>query len=178
MSNQSWITEAMAKYERALLAYAMRLVRDRERARDVVQDTFLRLCRQPREKVEENLGAWLYRVCRNRAFDSLRKGDRMKTLNPDMEQTLPAEATSPARQVETEQQLTTALQFLARLPENQQEVIRLKLEHELSYREISEVTGLSVSNVGFLIHTGLKTIRQRLVRHNRARPKATLRRIK
>lgn len=48
------------------------------------------------------------------------------------------------------------------LPTNQQEVIRLKVECELSYREISELTGLSVSNVGYLLHTGLKSIRTRL----------------
>ena len=48
------------------------------------------------------------------------------------------------------------------LPANQQEVIRLKFQHGLSYKQIAEVTQLSVSNVGFLIHAGLKTLRQRL----------------
>ena len=48
------------------------------------------------------------------------------------------------------------------LPHRQQEVIRLKVEGGLSYREISELTGLSVSNVGYLLHTGLKSIRTRL----------------
>jgi RNA polymerase sigma-70 factor (ECF subfamily) len=49
------------------------------------------------------------------------------------------------------------------LPDNQQEVIRLKVQNGLSYREISEVTGLSVSNVGFLLHKGIKTIREKMV---------------
>ena len=48
------------------------------------------------------------------------------------------------------------------LPANQQEVIRLKVEGGLSYREISELTGLSVSNVGYLLHVGLTSIRARL----------------
>ena len=52
-----------------------------------------------------------------------------------------------------------ALRYLGRLPENQQECIRLKFQNGLSYKEISEVTKLSVSNVGFLIHSGIKTIR-------------------
>jgi RNA polymerase sigma-70 factor (ECF subfamily) len=47
------------------------------------------------------------------------------------------------------------------LPKNQQEVIRLKFQHGLSYKEISTVTNLSVTNVGFLIHTGLKVLRER-----------------
>jgi RNA polymerase sigma-70 factor (ECF subfamily) len=49
-----------------------------------------------------------------------------------------------------------------RLPANQQEVIRLKFQSGLSYREISRVTGLTVSHVGVLIHTGLKSIRIKL----------------
>ena len=49
------------------------------------------------------------------------------------------------------------------LPENQQEVIRLKFQNGLSYREISHVTQLSVSNVGYLIHIAIKKIRKQLV---------------
>jgi RNA polymerase sigma-70 factor (ECF subfamily) len=56
------------------------------------------------------------------------------------------------------------MEMLDRLPANQQETIRLKFQNGLSYREISAVTGLSVSHVGVLIHTGLKTLRGRLCR--------------
>jgi RNA polymerase sigma-70 factor (ECF subfamily) len=52
------------------------------------------------------------------------------------------------------------LECLQRLPANQQRVIRLKFQERLSYQQIAEATGLSVSNVGFLIHRGLKTLRQ------------------
>ena len=55
-----------------------------------------------------------------------------------------------------------ALAALEKLPERQQEVIRLKFQGGLSYREISRVTGLSESNVGYLIHTGLKAVREEL----------------
>ena len=64
--------------------------------------------------------------------------------------------------MEKEEQLAGVLSVLSTLPANQQEVIRLKFQGDLSYREISRVTSLSVSNVGFLIHTGLKTIRERI----------------
>lgn len=52
------------------------------------------------------------------------------------------------------------MRLLDRLPDNQQEVIRLKFQNDLSYREISEITGLSVSNVGFLLHVGIKRLRE------------------
>ena len=64
--------------------------------------------------------------------------------------------------VEKKEAAGRATAVLDSLPQNQREVIRLKVQNGLSYREISEVTGLSVSNVGFLLHKGLKTIRERL----------------
>ena len=55
------------------------------------------------------------------------------------------------------------LQILADLPDNQQEVVRLKFQDNLSYRDIAEVTGLSVSNVGYLLHMAVKRLREQLV---------------
>ena len=57
---------------------------------------------------------------------------------------------------------TALLQALADLPTNQQEVVRLKFQDGLSYRDIAEVTGLTQSNVGYLLHTAVKRLRERL----------------
>jgi RNA polymerase sigma factor (sigma-70 family) len=54
------------------------------------------------------------------------------------------------------------LQLLGTLSKNQQEVVRLKFQNGLSYQEISDITNLTVSNVGVLIHTALKTLRQKM----------------
>ena len=69
------------------------------------------------------------------------------------------------------------LKILASLPENQQEVIRLRFQNDLTYKEIGQVTGFSVSNVGFLIHTGLKTIRHQMSAQA-SETKQNLRRVK
>lgn len=69
----------------------------------------------------------------------------------------------PAGEAETRDSASRVLRELSGLPENQREVLRLKFQHGLSYREIAGVTELSVSNVGFLIHRGLKSLRERLV---------------
>ena len=68
----------------------------------------------------------------------------------------------PPNVLELRQAQSRILAQLERLPENQQEVVRLKFQNGLSYREISRITGHSESNVGFLLHTALKTIRERL----------------
>ena len=82
----------------------------------------------------------------------------------------------PSSLLQKKESLSRVQSMLADLSENQQEVVRLKFQAGLSYREISDVTGLSVSNVGFLLHTAIKTLRQNL----RADPPANsqIRRIK
>ena len=58
-------------------------------------------------------------------------------------------------------------EFLERLTENQRTVLVLKIQEGRSYREISDITGLSVSNVGFLIHRGLKKMAQLIGKEER-----------
>ncbi len=79
----------------------------------------------------------------------------------------------PAELREREEAGQDILRLLSTLPAKQQEVVRLKFQAGLSYREISEVTELSVSNVGFLLHTALATLRESLTDAAIARNGAT-----
>jgi len=155
-SNEQWIRQAVAEHSGALTGYVAHLLGDLHRARDVVQETFIKLCAQPRERVGDHLRAWLFTTARNRALDVLKKEHRMTTLDPTHEPPAPEAASTP------DDRTDGMLSALDGLPPNQREVIRLKFLHDHSYREISAVTGLSESNVGFLIHTGLKTLRRKL----------------
>ena len=73
-------------------------------------------------------------------------------------QTLPG-GTGPEEQLVQLETNDRLLGLLVLLTENQQEVIRLKFQNDLSYREIAEITGMTVSNVGVILHTGLKKLR-------------------
>ena len=64
--------------------------------------------------------------------------------------------------LERREEAARVLDLLGTLPQSQQEVIRLKFQNGFSYREISRISGHSVTNVGYLLHAGLKTIRTRL----------------
>lgn len=158
--NGHWIRTAVGRFEAPLTLYAARIVGDADRARDVVQDAFLRLCGQRREEIEPRLAEWLYTVCRNRALDVRRKEGRMAPLTDALVESRAGDAPAPAEAAERSESAAGVLRLLAALPPNQQEVLRLKFQHGLSYKEIGGVTGLSVTNVGFLIHTGLKRLRE------------------
>src|SRR5262245_5613103 len=75
-----FVPNAFARYGERLAEYAARILGDRDRAADVVQETFLRLCRERREEIEPKLVQWLYTVCRTRALDIQRKERRMILL--------------------------------------------------------------------------------------------------
>ena len=157
-----WIQAALASYEAPLTRYAQRILRDADGARDVVQETFVRLCRARPEEINGPLAAWLFTVCRNQALSVRRKEDRMTTLTEVCQKELEAPVSAPDLTAQRRETAGRVADRMERLPQNQRTVIRLKFQHALSYREIAEATGLSVTNVGFLIHSGLKTLRRQM----------------
>jgi RNA polymerase sigma factor (sigma-70 family) len=164
LAEQRWLRATLERYERPLLCYAMRLVGDADRARDVVQDVFIQLCTAERVQIEDHVAEWLFTVCRNRALELRRKESRMRRLDEAVVATRESGDPPPVMVLETRETAGRMLRLLASLPDNQQEVLRLKFQGGLSYKQIAGVLGLTASNVGFLIHTGLKTIRDQMGR--------------
>jgi RNA polymerase sigma-70 factor (ECF subfamily) len=156
-TESQWIVEALDLYEDALLRYATWVMRDSELAREIVQETFLRLCRENPAKVEGHVAQWLFTVCRNLAFDTRKREARMTPLqDADI---------GVDSNLEKKETVGEIFRFVENLPKNQREVVYLKFQCDLSYKEISEVTRLSVGNVGLLLHTALKAIRKRSFRN-------------
>jgi RNA polymerase sigma factor (sigma-70 family) len=160
-AKSTWIVAALQEYESRLVRYATWILGDLERAREVVQETFLKLCKENQSRVSGHLAQWLFTVCRNLAFDVRKKENRMSPLG-DAE-AVGAIFDRPLQNIEREETMSQVQRVMETLPKNQREVIILKFQHDLSYKEISEITKLSVTNVGFLIHTGIKTLRKELL---------------
>ncbi|QYM79398.1 sigma-70 family RNA polymerase sigma factor [Horticoccus luteus] len=146
-------------FQPILTRYAARLLGDHDRARDVVQDTFVKLAAQPVGAVDGHLAEWLFTVCRHRALDVLRKENRMKRFAEGEAERVVAAEPRPGAALEREELQAAVLRSIGRLPPNQQEVVRLKFQNGFSYKEISRITTLSVTNVGFLIHTAVTRLR-------------------
>ncbi len=160
LNGDMWVRQAVDQFEGPLLRYAARITGDLERARDAVQETFLRLCRHDRAELDGHLAQWLYTVCRNQALDVRRKETPMKAMSPALAESCASREPCQSAVLEQHETNHQILQLVDRLPPNQQEVVRLKFQSGLSYREIAAVTELSVSNVGYLIHTAVKTLRE------------------
>jgi RNA polymerase sigma factor (sigma-70 family) len=162
LKRESWVREAVASFEGPLTLYAARLLRDADSARDVVQETFLKLCASDQASIDGHLAEWLFTVCRNRALDVLRKENRMTQLRDEQVLRCLSPDPGPLDLAERRELFSRALELLESLPANQREVIRLKFQNGFSYQEISRISGHTVSNVGYLIHAGIKALRLHL----------------
>lgn len=158
MSPEEIIDQALQRYERPLVSYAKAITGDLESARDAVQETFLRLSRQDVASLESRLAPWLFFVCRNCALDHCRKASRFTGQPVDDDR--PSESLSPDAEAELAEDSLLLKRLVDQLPQAQRELVKLKYEAGLSYKEMSETTRMSVSNVGVQLHAAIQTLRR------------------
>jgi RNA polymerase sigma factor (sigma-70 family) len=146
--------------EGPLLRFAHGMIKRREVAEDLVQDAFLKLHKHW-EQVE-NHRAWLFRCVRNLALNHIR--DHRREVSEEAGRGAAAKTPGPDDAVGRMEAAGTLRMLVAELPEKDRELVVLKYEEDLKYREISERTGLSVGNVGYRLHHVLKGLAEALRR--------------
>ena len=163
------IEELFAALESPLLSYALRLTGDAAVAEDLVQEAFMRLHAQFDEVREPR--RWLYRTVHNLALNHRRQAGKIVSLN------LPGDDGAPATNDTTDPQPLPDEQIarwegiglvrlsLKSLDDRSRELVRLKFNEEMSYKEISARTGLNIGNVGYLLHHALKAVADELARN-------------
>lgn len=152
-----WVRQLFLQYEGRLLRYVMKFT-NHEKASEIVQESFLELMRvEDPAKLSGKELAWLFRVSRNRALDRIKKEKPMSQIKPG--QDFPFESDNPEESLDRDQQKSQATQMLQSLTPVQKEVIRLKFQEDLSYKEIAEITGHSVNHVGVILHEAIKKLR-------------------
>ena len=160
MEAQQNFDELLRRFEVPLLQYATQITGNRERARDVVQETFIKFQRNG-TVAPEKAATWLFTVCRNGALNVCRKEKRMMYLDEEIIESQQDEQPMPFEWIEQREASGFLTKILATLPPRQQEALRLKFQNDLSYQEIAEVTKTTANSVGVLIHTALKKLRER-----------------
>jgi RNA polymerase sigma-70 factor (ECF subfamily) len=152
-SRKDWLESLVRALEQRLVRYCCRFVRPSV-AREIVQESFVRLWNLG-DEVKGREREWLFHVCRNLAIDQLRREKRVRLIEENGV-TLPA-----AEEIISFQEEISALQdCISRLKPAEREVIRLKFQENMSYKEIAAVTGHSVSYVGVLLHQAVEKLRQ------------------
>ena len=153
------ISELIERHQSPLIRYAASILRETERAKDVVQDVFAKLCKQPESEKPHSIEAWLFRAVRNRALDVLKKEGRMSFYDtPEVADQLSHENTQAERRIS--EAIESLFELVDELPARKKEVVILKFQQGLSYQEISDITGLSSSNVGYLLHHAIRELKE------------------
>ncbi len=153
---EALVAEAFTELREPLGRYLLTLGLNRAEAEEVVQETFLRLCRRQRAKdAQSNLRGWVFRVAHNLARDEHRRR-RRRPVEPLDEVSRDPGAT-PEQQVLADEKAVRLMAALNRLPAAQRECLHLRAEG-LRYREIAEVVGAAVSTVAEWVQQGLKTL--------------------
>jgi RNA polymerase sigma-70 factor (ECF subfamily) len=151
---RKWFQQTVIGLESPLLKYTMKIINRLAPSEEVVQDSFLKLWQQEFPgQFEHYPKAWLYKVCRNLAIDYLRK-EKKCDLDENLEDILSTPCLNEALL-----DASHILKEINKLSPSEQEVLILKFNDDLSYKEIAELTGFSVSNVGAKIHNALEKIR-------------------
>ncbi|HTA68951.1 MAG TPA: RNA polymerase sigma factor [Bryobacteraceae bacterium] len=162
------ISEVIQQERRRLLHFIRKRVDDEGDAEDILQDVFYELTEAYRlMKPIEQVGAWLYRVARNRIIDRFRKKKpTAEVLNeegaPRLEDLLPSPDGGPEALYARSVLLDELDAALEELPEEQRDVF---IAHEMdgrSFKQLAEETGLSVNTLLSRKHYAILHLRRRL----------------
>lgn len=159
------------RYQGGLLRHARALLRHGGAAEDAVQEAFLTLARNPPDLEAAphdgdgppGLGAWLHRVTRNHCLDAMRSDARRRQREEAAEAERPTAVLDPQLAgVDAIDTRSAVERSLAALPNDQREVLALRLLDDRSYAEIASITGRKVGTVGWLISVGMKALAREL----------------
>lgn len=169
MCNLDELNQLIREYSGRLIRYAGHILRDISSAQDAVQDAYVRYIRHIRnanveKRAIDNLPAWMFRTTRNLCLDRLRAANTRNETSLDVEtdsMTAFAVFESPASEADRSDRKSVLKTAIAeKLSPREQEVLTLKFEEDRSYREIAEITGVSVGHVGAILHRAMEKLRQ------------------
>lgn len=165
------LTKLIKDSEASLLRYAGSLLRNREDARDVIQEVFIRYVKTVREgTVVNNAQAWLFRAARNKCYDLLRSKRREMEMLLDEDVSIADFADNhetPDKEIARLEIMQLIRQQINKLKPRNREVVILKIEHNKSYKEIAEILDITSTNVGFILHQSIKEIADSVKSHLR-----------
>ena len=169
------LTALVGRHRRAVYNFILRYVGQRQRAEDLLQETWLKVVRgsgdyQPKARFT----TWVYTIARNLCVDSARKESYRQTDSLDapagadcdgreLSERLPDEATvAPDRAADNIRLRPLLTQALMALPLEQREVFLLREYHGVGFKEIAEVTGVNENTVKSRMRYALEGLRRQL----------------
>ena len=164
---------AVSEFETPLLRYVRQFFgNDAESAEEVVQEAFLRLHRQVEQHGAasiENMPSWLFRVAHNLTISVRRRRELERKLREQAAADAAADtrpgavlAADALEDLVRRELCDLVMAEVRKLPDEQKQVLLLKVIQGFTLREIGEITGVPLSSVSYRINQGLRELAQRL----------------
>ncbi len=163
----------LARYERPIYVFCLRMLADPSSAEDACQDVFIKAVRGLRQwSRQARFKTWLYTIARNHCVDTLRKAKHRKTESLDrtsdpsgvapVDRVAGPDAWRPDAHMERTRLGQAIRDGIARLPPEQREVFVLREHSGLPFKEIAEMTGASENTVKSRMRYALEHLRRSL----------------
>ena len=147
-----------------LFRFALKIVKDEEEAKDIVQEVLIRVWDQ-RTRLDEfnNTEAWCMRVTRNLSIDRLKSKHISKTNNLKEDFDIVESQKSPLEKLEMGDLMSRIRQFIEGLPEKQKRIIHLRDIEGFSYKEIGKILEIDINQVKVNLFRARKSVKENLL---------------
>ena len=143
----------VSRYQAQVYSYIMTLVKDRQLADDIFQDTFAKIIRTIKAGVYKDEGKFVQfamRISHNLVIDHFRKENRIPTVESSSEDynyidNAPISDPSVEQNMINEQIHSDLRKMIDYLPVEQREVLRMRIYDDMSFKEIADVTNVSIN---------------------------------
>tara|TARA_B100000575_G_C22935035_1_gene541623 strand:- start:78 stop:662 length:585 start_codon:yes stop_codon:yes gene_type:complete len=160
------------KYQSRLYGFIFSKIQDRDAANDIFQDTFIKVIRTLKRGNYNEQGKflpWVMRISHNLIIDYFRKNNRMpkfKSKNDfDIFSVISDDSLNIENKIVDAQIEDHVRVLLDELPEEQKTVIKMRIYQEMSFKEISESTGVSINTSLGRMRYGLINLRKMINKH-------------
>lgn len=150
--DESALKTLILRHEEKIFTYILSAVKCRELAEDIFQDTFIKVINTLRTGGYQDEGKfpqWVMRIANNLKIDHFRKAQRLPAYESngefDIFDTLGIEDPSVEQKMIQEQVYADIQGLLQYLPEEQREVLEMRIYHDISFKEIAELTNVSIN---------------------------------
>lgn len=161
--------QLVERHQDRIFGFLMGMVKDRAVANDLFQETFLRVVNAMQEGSYTQQGQWLswvMRIARNAAIDHIRKQKKWRDVSREDDDrrsfwdTLEAETPHADEELHRSEQRDWLDEHIQELPPEQREVLLLRQETDLTFREIAELTEVSINTALGRMRYALKNLRK------------------
>ena len=171
--NDSAFDILLARYQEYVYSYILFLIRKREDADDIFQETFTRAIvaiRNHRYQTTGKFGAWLIRIAHNLSIDHARissadLSSSHDAFSGDVLNNVRYSEKCQESQIIEQQNLETLKKMLSYLPDNQQEIIYLRYYEDLSFREIAAQKNISINTALGRMRYAILNLRRMVQNH-------------